>query len=531
MPAEVIQQGGDVIFPHGDLTLLVSGARSSADGVRASITVRRGADILARDVVPLWSAQRRKRFAETLNGGSPDDLDQLLLRIEDALRAMIRDRQAKTTEADPQEIPTVSDVEPWDVDVDGATLLDEIVTTLQRFLALPAHAAEAIALWIVASHELDCFEIFPLLAITSPTKRCGKTTLLGILARLLRRALPASNITTAALFRVIQQHRPSLLIDEADTFVHGNDELRGVINSGHSRPGAFVLRVEGEGENRQVERFSTWCPRVLAQIGAPPDTIEDRAIVLTMRRRAKDEKVERARARTLHPLRDLARKVARWTADHHDDLALADPYPPEDLDDRAQDNWLPLFAVADLAGGPWPDRARRAALALSAGRDVQDDEIGTRMLRNIKQVFDGRAMDRLSSMDLVSALTSDDEWGWNTLWKGKGLDQRKLARVLAAFSIGPRCVRIGDSTPRGYHREQFLDSWSRYLAFCPQHPQQANDDATLDSIFDPQQGPDVADTKSGLTTDKHYDVADVADKKQRKGHQTEMFASNGWAEV
>ena len=527
---DYVRQGDDIIFPHGDLTLLVSGARTSAEGVRASITIRRGADILARDVVPLWSSQKRRKFAETLNGGCPDDLEALLLQIEETLKGIIHDRQAA---ADQSRDETVSfaEREPWTDLVDGYQILDETMATLRRFLVLPAHVDAAIVLWVVASYEMDAFEIFPLLAVTSPTKRCGKTRVLTILNCLLRRPLPASNITAAAVFRAVEQFHPSLLIDEADTFIQGNDELRGIINSGHSRANAFVLRVEGEGDDRRVVQYSTWCPRIWAQIGTPPDTIADRSIIISMRRRAKDEQVERAQARTLQSLEEVARKIARWAADHQDDLALADPVLPDDLDDRAQDNWLPLIAVADLAGGPWPERARRAALALSAGRDVQDDELGTRMLRNIQQVFNDKATDKISSMDLVSALVVNDEWGWDSLWKGKGLDQRKLAKILAPFKIGPRNVRIGDAIPKGYDREQFIDSWSRYLVSETLHPLQVNDDNNLDSISDPLQSPNVADTKPDLTIGKHDDVADVADRKPGKGQQAEVFAANGWEEV
>jgi putative DNA primase/helicase len=95
--------------------------------------------------------------------------------------------------------------------------------------------------WVV-----EAFDISPLLSITSPTKRCGKSTLLDIVALLAPRAVPASNITAASLFRIVEKFSPTLLVDEADTFLGDNDELRGIINSGHRRSSAFVVRTVGD---------------------------------------------------------------------------------------------------------------------------------------------------------------------------------------------------------------------------------------------------------------------------------------------
>ena len=259
--------------------------------------------------------------------------------------------------------------EPWPEPVDGKTLLDEIVMALKRFLFLPKNGAEAIALWSLHAHAHEAADIAPRLAFTSPEKRCGKTTALSILGRLVPRALPASNITPAAVFRVIEAARPTLLIDEADTFLGNSDELRGVLNSGHSRESANVIRIVGE--TNEPRTFSTWAAIAIAIIGRLPTTLVDRSIEIRMKRRGPIEKIEKLRRGQLNDLSDLSRKAARWTVDNVNALKNDDPREIDVLHDRAADNWAPLLSIAALAGGDWPERARNAALALSGSGEDQ----------------------------------------------------------------------------------------------------------------------------------------------------------------
>ena len=208
----------------------------------------------------------------------------------------------------------------------------------------------------------------PILAIQSPEKRCGKTTLLGLLQHLMPKALTASNMTMAAIYRVIEERRVSLVIDEADTFIKAdNPELVGILNSGHTRTSAFVVRTVGD--NHETTTFSTWCAKVIALIGKLPPTLQDRSIVVQLERKRTRETVERRRADRTLDLVELCRKAARWVADHRAELDVCDPVPPDTLDDRAADNWRPLLAIAEVIGGNWPQHARTAARALSGGRD------------------------------------------------------------------------------------------------------------------------------------------------------------------
>jgi len=75
----------------------------------------------------------------------------------------------------------------------------------------------------------------------------------------------------------------------------------------------------------------------------------------------------------------LRRQARRWCEDNLNILTAADPTVPETLTDRAADNWRPLLAVADRAGGAWPIRARDAALVLS-GDSMDGGSIRTQLL-------------------------------------------------------------------------------------------------------------------------------------------------------
>jgi len=363
-------------------------------------------------------------------------------------------------------------IEPWSEPVDGAELLSSIRDALKRFVAFADNGAETCALWVLAAWSVEAFFTLPFLAITSPEKRCGKTTLVEALSRLVPRSLKASNITPAALFRSIEKYRCSLLIDEADTFLDrrskasGSDELRGILNAGHSRASALVIRTVGE--DHEPVPFNVFGPKVIACIGDLPDTIEDRSITVRMSRRRREEQVKRYRMDRDHGFRDLARRCARWTADYIGALKEADPEVPDSLHDRAADNWRPLVAIANAVGGNWPKKAREAAEALSDAAD----EISTRelLLADIRDIFEPREWERVATDDLLSLLHSRDDRPWGEWKNGRPLTKRGLRDILRYFKITskrergtPRLVSSDSDYVYGYTRIDFDDAFSRYL--------------------------------------------------------------------
>lgn len=359
--------------------------------------------------------------------------------------------------------------EPWPEPVEARAMLDELQEFIRRFVIVDAHALVAIALWVVFTHCFEIAETSPRLAILSPVKRCGKTRLLDLLELLCPSAVGASNLSPSAIFRTIDAERCTLLIDEADTFTGDNDELRGLLNSGHTRLKAFVIRNVPVGTNEWMpKRFSTWAPIAIAAIRKLPETWIDRSIVVSMRRKLRSQSVERLTRRNAEAREraaDLASKLARFAKDNLEALKLANPESPALDSDRAVDNWEHLLAIADLAGSDWGARARAAAVALSNQSSAADDSAGIALLSDVREIFERDCTDKIASKALAAKLVELEDRPWATWHKGgRALTQNGLAGLLDDFGIKSKTIRPGDgSTPKGYTLSDFRDAFSRYL--------------------------------------------------------------------
>jgi hypothetical protein len=357
---------------------------------------------------------------------------------------------------------------------DGAALLDEVAGFIRRYVVLTAEEADAVTLWLAHTHAIEAADASPYVSVTSPEKRSGKTRLLEVLDLLAARPWLTGRVTPAVLIRKIDRDRPTLLLDESDAAFKGNQEyaeaLRAVLNTGHRRGGVASLCVKSGGDF-DLRDFATFCPKAIAGIGRLPDTVADRAIIISLKRRAPTEPIERFR-RSLADAeaKPLRASLTAWVAAHLDELRELRPEIPHGLDDRAVDGWEALLAMAHAAGGDWPRRARVAALALSSGDAREDESSGVRLLADIRGIFEQKEVDRFSSVELCRSLNDLEESPWGD-WKGKILDPRGLARLLRPFTradgerIKPDSVRLADGkTPKGYLREWFTDAWGRYLA-------------------------------------------------------------------
>jgi putative DNA primase/helicase len=388
--------------------------------------------------------------------------------------------------------------EPWPEPVEGAALLDAITKVIRSHVIMSDHAAHACALWVAHTYLLDQLMISPRLAITSPTKGCGKTTLLDVLGELVMQPLAAANCSAAAIFRVVEGYRPCLLIDEADTFVGENEELRGVLNSGHRRGGAVLRTV---GDEHEPRRFATFAACAIALIGSLPATLADRAAHIDLKRRKASEAITPFRIDRVEHLTILARKLARWSKDNAEAIAAIDPELPAGMFNRAADNWRPLLAIAEAAGGGWPKRAREAALADKAD-GVEDAALVEVLLGDIRDIFTALGKDRISSAELIEKLCEITPRPWAEFGKsGKPLTQNKLARVLKPLGITPKVLRIGDETPAGYERWQFDEAFERYLqggerASKPQHLNKCDEIGTSDPFQTSTPGLNVEVRKS-----------------------------------
>lgn len=369
------------------------------------------------------------------------------------------------TQAPAVEPTAHTDAEP----IDLGELLDRTVVFLRRFVVFPQpEQVSAVALWVAHTYVFELFDTSPYLAITSPEKRCGKSRVFELLHLLVNRSWRAVTPTSAVVYRKLAQQRPTLLLDEADAIFGAggrktsekNEELRAVLNAGNRR-GTTVDRCAGANRD-QLEAYNIFSPKAFAGIGAAiPDTVTDRSVVVRMARKAPGEQVERFRVKKAEPegheLRDL---FAAWASTA---TLPEDPELPDELDDRAQDSWEVLVAIADAAGGEWPARARTAALVVSAGRSSDGGSLGVRLLADTRQIFNTRNADRLTTADLLADLADLEEAPWATLQQGETLKPAKLATLLRPYGIAPGQHRFGEKTLKGYLRDDFTDAWGRYL--------------------------------------------------------------------
>jgi len=439
--------------------------------------------------------------------------------------AAFQNGQSETSDQQQGRPVLFDDPEPWPDPVGGSALLDDITTTLKRFVVFPPNAVEAVALWILHSHALEAFSISPLLAINSAEKQSGKTTLLDIISHLVPRRLFASSITPSVFFRAVDKYQPSLLIDEADTFIAEHDELRGILNSSHSKDTCFVLR--SVGDDHEPRMFATWCPKAIALIGKLPATLEDRSILVTMKRKGRNE--ERKNFVAAHEkdgLRVLKRKIMRWVADNIEALRKADPNTPGELSDRAADNWRSLIAIADLVGGEWPETARKVAKGLSGLTLETDNSDGIQLLADLRDMFTEDGTGNLTSSEICEALGQMEDRPWPEWKGGKPITPRQLANLLKPFGVHPGTIRIGSTTAKGYEQKDLIDPFSRYLPhFDPSQAKQDNENNGLDTILDPSQGERVTDEKAGLSSRNTKNVTDVTD-------QNPLIAEDGgWQEL
>jgi putative DNA primase/helicase len=399
-------------------------------------------------------------------------------------------KSARNEESEADRLP-FPEVEPYPEPIDPAQLLNEVSDTIRRFIVLDIEQAHAAALWVAFTWFVDVVEVAPLAIINAPEKACGKSQLLDLMGRMAARPLPAANSSTAFLFRAMELWTPTILIDETDTFIRENDEIKGLINAGHTRSNANVGRVVGD--NHEPKLFKVWGAKALAGIALEkhlPDATMSRAIVFELRRKLPHESVTRLRHAGGDLFEGIASKLARFADDYSQQVRLARPTLPDELGDRAQDNWEPLLAIAGCAGAEWVQRATVAALKLS-GAGEKSVSTGNELLSDIQEIFESKHVLKISTAELIAALTADDEKSWATYNRGKPISARQIASRLAGYGIKSKTIRLnGYETAKGFDAEQFNDAFARYLSDPLNLPTQRNNSPEANH----SKGFDVTDT-------------------------------------
>ncbi len=356
------------------------------------------------------------------------------------------------------------DAQGWIGEIYVGNVLDDLYTEIDRHARVSPIERDAIALWAAHTHLVHnyrvCLAVSPKLAIQAPSRGSGKSTLLELVGAVSYRAIIASSISASAVFRTVDAGQNSLMLDEADNVLDDNkSELNAVLNASHRRSTGYVMRVEKTPDGRfETVRFSAFTAIALAGINKLPATLQDRSIVVQMKKVTLMEARELTHLRDgMSPELDAIRSQLRTWGEALD--GLPDPYMPNGLFNRRGDNWRPLIAIAELAGGDWPERVRRAAMT---SVDDQSDDSFFGLLATIQRAFGARK--KMTSDELIEALIADTDEEYGTENRGRPITPKWLARQLAEVlePRGPQKWRKGKKTERGYILSQFADVFIRY---------------------------------------------------------------------
>ena len=409
--------------------------------------------------------------------------------------------------------------------VDGVVLADELLDIDKRFLWLK-HQEDYVlkVLWALWTWFVDGAECCPLLGFVSPEMQCGKTRALELLHRAVKNPLATSNISPAALFRGIDVGDPNLrktlLIDEADASLFGvkksekSEDLRSILNAGHTQEFAFVMRAPREGgDGEENKRFSVWGPKAYASIGKVPETVRSRSITIRMRRKPKNAKIERWRASRDPVGDDWKERAERFAQEKMSEFRQADVDPKElsFLNDREEDNCRELVKVADLVGGDWPQRARQAVRSMKtrSKKQPEDDNTGNLLLADLWVLYKVKQEsakergesppDRILSKDLDEYLHKLEERPWGNWGKnGDLISPTARGRLLNKYEIHSGDFRDGPERGKGYLWEWFFPAWESYL----------EDDS--DDVSKPNEHIPPPSTRDPVTYDKKQGVVSVS---------------------
>jgi Protein of unknown function (DUF3631) len=367
----------------------------------------------------------------------------------------------------------------------GHEVLDDVAAFVAQFSVFPSeHCAPTLALWCAHTHAVDQFYVTPRLVLDSAEPGSGKTRVLEVAQYLVRAPEMTISATPAALFRLVSMGPITILFDEVDAIFNprnsgNNEDLRGLLNAGYKRS-ATIARCVGDTKTMKIERFPVYAPAALAGIaGAMPATITTRAITIHMRRRRPDEAVEPFRerqvARQAQPLRE---ELSAWIDTTGTQLGDAQPDMPDGVTDRPAEIWEPLLAIADIAGGHWPDTARRACRHFVFDSGPPATSLGVRLLADLRDLFARHHTDRLPTTVILTDLRELDEAPWGDL-DGKPLDARRLARELRRYGGRPVTFETDVGSAKGYvtygttgsqAQLGLSDAWSRYLLTAVGNP-------------------------------------------------------------
>ena len=348
----------------------------------------------------------------------------------------------------------VEDTEPWPEHVSPSELGELLMACWKNHLVTSDVNYWTLVLWQILTHLKDSLSLIPQLGICSAVKRCGKTRTLEVLERTVWKGLLAASVSPAATIRTIEKYEPCFLIDEFDAFLKENEEFRGVLNTCHSRG---IKHIRCQPETHEPQAFNAFCAVAIALIGELPSTVEDRAIVIYLKRKQSSQRVIPVRKVPAETFVELRRKICRFILDYRKDILDAIPVLPKLSNDRALENWEPLAQIAQILGGDWPYRAFLCAKTLTPS-DSDDQSFAIQLLVSLRGLFKacglnqpGREEELLPTSKIIVELNKDTEAPWaNRKQYFTGLTAEKLSFELRKFRVHSRRDNRQSGKPMGY---------------------------------------------------------------------------------
>lgn len=359
-------------------------------------------------------------------------------------------------------------------------VVDEIHRLISKYIVLSHSEIRVASAWAAASWHMDVWSRFPHLAVTSPEKRCGKTRFLQLLEKVCPKPWSTTSISPAAMYRLIEKERPTLLLDEAQSISRRGSEssevLRELLNAGIDST-SVVVRVGGK-DNDEIKKFSVYSPKVIALIGAIDGVLADRCLPIGLKRKSREDQVQFYNHRVVdQESKALGEKLEKWSKESAKAITEAyDQTEPFAIDnDRMADLLRPLQAVLAVVDPSSINLLQKYAEGSEEReRRIEMMSPGVLMLVACREAFAERekTVKRLGKLaektepgflpteTLIEFLCKRTEEPWARWSKGQNINPEGVARLLRPYDI--RSERNRDQSARGYYTHSFEEAWKKY---------------------------------------------------------------------
>lgn len=368
----------------------------------------------------------------------------------------------------------LADTEDWHSPT-GRELFDQSRTMIRAHTWISRAQEITVTLWAWHTHVFDIWDDTPYLHFTSADVSCGKTKTMKLVGCLCANPRPCGTISVAAIYRVIDKWRPTIMFDEADNLIRGDSEVAqtilGVLNSGSSL-GTPAVRMVGSGTNMEPAEFEMFGPKAFTAVNKLPSSISSRSIVIKMKP-APPKAIQPFHYRKIQKeLAPLAAAVGAWLKSHRGELELLEPEIPEALQFREADLHTPLLAIAKFLGPDIEEEAANAFLELYGATSEDERSIRQELLSDIWKVWlcpEEELLDdppeQIQSEYVLDELLKMKDRPWPNFHRsGQGLNANDKAVMLKKYDIKAKRLRFEDQKLRGYLLADFLPVWR---SSCP----------------------------------------------------------------